>query len=207
MLFRSDEVDTCEWKVLKILNPIIEQFKINDKLIKPFVFASATISRHLLVKYNPDLLDRIPHSINFVRYTLDDLAKILNQYKIQLYNNDNIASDTIDIISKSCKYTPRIAISLLEDYVVEQDVQAVLKNRNIVIEGLDVNDIKVLEKLSVAKRAIGSNSLALQIGMNEHQYLREVEPYLLEFGYIQRVPSRVITPKGFEVLRQIKEKK
>jgi len=28
----------------------------------------------------------------------------------------------------------------------------------------------------------------------------------LEFGYIQRVPSRIITLKGLEILKQIKEK-
>jgi Holliday junction resolvasome RuvABC ATP-dependent DNA helicase subunit len=201
-----DEIDTCEWRVLKIFNPIIEQFKINEKAIKPFVFASATISRHLLVKNNPDLLDRISHSINFVRYTLEDLATILNQYKNQLYPADNVSNDMINIISSSCKFTPRIAISLLEDYIVEQNMKKVLSNRNIIIEGLDIFDIKVLEKLATSKRAIGSNSLALQVGVGEQTYLREIEPFLLEFGYIQRVPSRIITDKGQDILRQIKEK-
>jgi Holliday junction resolvasome RuvABC ATP-dependent DNA helicase subunit len=200
-----DEVDTADWKVLKILNPVIEQFKINGKAIKPFIFASASISRHLLVKNNPDLLDRIPHSINFVRYTIEDLSTILNQYTQQLYKKDNITNEAIYTIANNCKFTPRIAISLLEDFVVEQDIQKVLSNRSIMLEGLDKIDIAVLQRLSECKRAVGSNSLALQIGLNEHQYLREVEPYLLEFGYIQRVPSRIITGKGLDILRQVKK--
>ena len=201
-----DEIDTADWHVLKIFNPIIEQFKINEKIIKPFIFASATISRHLLVKNNPDLLDRISHNISFVRYTTEDLIIILNQYKLQLYPEDNVSNDMINIIANSCKFTPRIAISLLEDYIVEQNMKKVLENRHIIIEGLDMFDIKVLEKLAVSQRAVGSNSLALQIGVGEQQYLREIEPYLLEFGYIQRVPSRIITSKGQDILRQIKEK-
>jgi len=201
-----DEIDTADWKCLKIFNPIIEQFKINDKAVKPFIFASATINRHLLIKNNPDLLDRIEHSISFVRYTADNLSTILNQYKQQLYEEDNITPDTIYTIATSCKYTPRIAISLLEDFVVEQNIKQVLDNRHITVEGLDMFDIKVLDKLSVSKRALGSNALALQIGISEQSYLREIEPYLLEFGYIQRVPSRIITLKGLEILKQIKEK-
>ena len=88
LIFKICEIDTADWHVLKIFNPIIEQFKINEKIIKPFIFASATISRHLLVKNNPDLLDRISHNISFVRYTTEDLIIILNQYKLQLYPED-----------------------------------------------------------------------------------------------------------------------
>jgi Holliday junction resolvasome RuvABC ATP-dependent DNA helicase subunit len=199
-----DEIDTMEWKVLKIFNTMIEQFKINEKQIKPFIFASATISKHLLVKNNPDLLDRIPHSIQFVRYNAEDIAQIVRQYQAQLYPDDSISDNIITTIAENCKFNPRTSISLLEDYIVEQNITKVLRNRHIVADGLDIFDIKVLDILAHSNRPLGSNSLALKIGMGEQQYLREIEPFLLEFNYIQRIPSRTITAKGLEFLRSIK---
>ncbi|GAF84951.1 unnamed protein product, partial [marine sediment metagenome] len=53
VVFFIDEIDTMDWKVIKILNPIIEQFKISGKNIKPFIFAGATINKHILIKNNP----------------------------------------------------------------------------------------------------------------------------------------------------------
>jgi len=202
-----DEIDTMEWKVLKIFNTMIEQFKINEKRIKPFIFASATISKHLLVKNNPDLLDRIPHHIQFVRYTTEDIAKIILQYKTQLYSEERITDDVVKKISENCKYNPRTSISLLEDYIVEQNITKVLRNRHIIADGLDIFDIKILDILAHSNKAIGSNALSLKVGMGEQQYLREIEPFLLEFGYIQRIPSRTITTKGLEFLRKIEEVK
>ena len=76
-----DEIDSMNWKVIKILNPIIEQFKINGKNIKPFIFAGATINKHTLIKNNPDTLDRIGIHIKFVRYNIVEIATILKQYK------------------------------------------------------------------------------------------------------------------------------
>lgn len=201
-----DEIDSMDWHVLKIFNTMVEQFKINEKRIKPFIFASATISKHLIVKNNPDLLDRIPHHIQFVRYNTEDISKIITQYKEQLYPNDNISYEVITKIAQNCKYNPRTSISLLEDYIVEQDIARVLHNRHIVADGLDIFDIKILEILSHSNRPLGSNALSLKVGMGEQQYLREIEPFLLEFGYIQRVPSRQITAKGLDFLRQIKDK-
>jgi Holliday junction resolvasome RuvABC ATP-dependent DNA helicase subunit len=198
-----DEIDTMDWKVLKIFNTIIEQFKINEKQIKPFIFASATISKHLLVKNNPDLLDRIPHSIQFVRYNAEDIAQIIRQYQSQLYPEDTISDNVIVTISQNCKFNPRTSISLLEDYIVEQNITKVLRNRHIIIDGLDIFDIKILDILSHSNRPLGSNALSLKVGMSELQYLREIEPFLLEFGYIQRIPSRAITAQGLDTLRKI----
>lgn len=196
-----DEIDSMDWKVLKILNPIIEQFKINNKKIKPFIFASATINKHMLIKSNPDTLDRIPHHIQFNRYSAEDIATIIKQYKKQLYPNDEVSEDVIMTIAKSCKFNPRTSISLLEDFIVEKDIQKVLKNRHIIKDGLTDIDIRILEALSKTTRAMGANALAMRVGLGEHQYLREYEPFLVEFDYIARVPSRIITQKGKEVLK------
>lgn len=41
-----DEIDTMESESIKMLNPIIEQFRFNGKDIKPFLLLGATINKH-----------------------------------------------------------------------------------------------------------------------------------------------------------------
>lgn len=199
-----DEMDTMDKKLIKVLNPIIESFKISGKNLRPFIFAGATINKHILLKNNPDTLDRIPTHIKFQRYSDEQIKQILSQYINQLYKNENINEKDIDIISKNCKYNPRTSIALLEEYIVEQDIKKVLKNCNIIKDGLTINDIKILKILNEFKKAIGANALAMKVGLSQEEYLREFEPYLIEKNYINRVPSRIITEKGEELLRNIK---
>ena len=175
-----DETDSMDWKVIKILNPIIEQFKINGKRIKPFIFAGATINYHTLIKNNPDTLDRIPHKIKFKRYTKNNIFKIISQYKEQLYKDENVSKTVIEIISQSCKYNPRTAISLLDEFIVVQNMNKVLHNRRIVKDGLNEIDIRVLNVLNNSNKAMGANALAMRCGLSEKEYSREVEPFLFE---------------------------
>jgi len=203
VVFFCDELETMDWKVIKILNPIIEQFKINGRKIKPFIFAGATINKHILIKNNPDTLDRIPHHIQFTRYTAEDIAKIIKQYRKQLYPGENVPEEIIAIISQSSKFNPRTSIALLEDFIVEQDIEKVLKNCHIVKDGLTLIDIKLLETLKQAKKPMGANALSMKVGLSQDQYLQEYEPFLCEFDYIQRTPSRSITSKGMEFLKEL----
>ena len=206
VVFFVDEMETMDWKVIKILNPIIEQFKINNIKIKPFLFVGATINKHILLTNNPDTLDRIPpsHHIKFARYTAEDIEKILKQYKEQLYPSEKVASEVIKIISKNAKFNPRTSIALLEDFIVEQDIKKVLKNCKIIKDGLNKIDIEILIGLNQSKRAMGANALAMKVKLSQKEYVTEFEPFLVEYGYINRVPSRVITDKGKQLLQDIK---
>lgn len=201
-----DEIDSMDKKSIKILNSIVEQFELSGKKIKPFIFAGASINKDILIKNNPDFLDRIGHHIHFSPYSANDILKIIRQYRTQLYPNDIISDEVLNIISLSCKFCPRIAISLLEDYIVEKDIKKVLTNRKIIKEGLTEIDIKILKVLSEAIRPMGSNAVSLRAGLNERQYLQEFEPYLYEMGYINRVPSRIISDKGRQILKELKDK-
>ncbi len=207
VIFFLDEIDTTDWKVLKLLNPILQDFRISGKKIKPFCFCSATINKDILLKTVPDLLDRIPHAIQFKRYTAEEMGTILTQYKNQLYSNENISNQIIKTISNSCKFNPRLGLGLLEDFVVTQDIQKTLRDRRIVYKGLTEIDVKILEVLNQATRAMGSNALAMRVGINERQYLREYEPNLVEFDYVHRIPSRIISEKGKRFLEKIKNEK
>jgi len=51
---------------------------------------------------------------------------------------------------------------------------------------------------------MGSNAIATRCGLPEPEYLRDYEPFLYEFVYINRTPSRVITEKGIKLLKELK---
>lgn len=204
MLF-IDEIDSMKSTILKQWNSIVESFTLADKGIKPFIFACATINKHKLIKKNPDFLDRLPHSINFDKYNSDEINSIITQYKEQLYPDKSISTAVMNTISKNCKFNPRISISLLEDYLIEKNIDKVLLNSKIVKDGLTTIDIEILKILNSAKRPMGANALATKIKISELQYTTEFEPFLVAYDYINRVPSRIITDKGKELLSEINE--
>jgi len=200
-----DEWDTMDWKVIKVLNPIIESFEIAGKKIKPFIFVGATINKHILLSKNPDTLDRIPTHIKFERYNAGEIAEILTQYKKQLYPQDDVAQEVIETISKNCKFNPRISIGMLEEYIVEKDIQRVLKSSKIIKDGLNSKDIELLQVLSKATRPMGAKALAMKVRLSEKEYITEYEPFLVEYDYVNRVPSRIITEKGKQLLEKLNE--
>lgn len=199
-----DEFDSMESKVVKILNPIIETFELSGKKIKPFIFAGATINKHELIRNNPDTLDRIPFQVKFKKYNAEELITILKQYHAQLYADIEVSDTIFYTIATSCKFNPRTAIGLLEEYIVEKNIEKVLKNNNIVLNGLTKIDIKILDVLANVKR-MGANALAMRVGLSEREYITEFEPFLVEYGYINRIPNRVIAEKGQDILKQLKE--
>ena len=200
VLFFIDEIDSMDSKIIKVLNPIIEQFEIDGKRIKPFIFAGATINKHILIKNNPDTLDRIPIHLKFVRYNWQEINTILKQYIKHLYSNESVPNSILEKISKNCKFNPRTSIGLLEEYIVENNINRVFKNCHIIKDGLNNIDIKLLQILNTAQRALGANCLAMKAGLSEKEYITEFEPFLVEYDYISRIPSRIITDKGRSVL-------
>jgi len=204
VIFFIDEIEGVDKKTIKLLNPIIEQFEIAGKKIKPFIFAGATIVKDIIQKNNPDFLDRIGHHLFFTDYNNNDITKILKQYTKQLYANDNVSEKILEIIGNSCKFCPRIAISLLDDFIVEQDINKVLTNRRIYKGGLTEIDIKVLSVLNKATRAMGANALSQKVGISQNQYLLEFEPFLSAYGFVDRTPSRVLGEEGKKFLEEIK---
>ena len=198
-----DEIDTMPAEMIKLFNPILESFEISGKHIKPFLFASATINKNLLVKNNPDALDRIKHHINFTRYSIAELIQIAKQVHQQLYKEESIPDTIFEILGKNCKRNPRTIINLLENYIVCPRIEKVLKSSGIVHEGLTWTDVKILKFLAECKKPVGSNVIAMKCALSQKEYESEFEPSLFEFGYIGRVPSRVITDKGREFLKSI----
>jgi len=50
---------------------------------------------------------------------------------------------------------------------------------------------------------MGSNALSQRCSISQQEYEREFEPYLCEYGYINRVPSRIISEKGKQLLNNL----
>ena len=201
-----DEFESMDYKVIKILNPILETFSLEGKKIRPFCFAGATINKHILLKNNPDTIDRLSFNVKFEKYNKEELIKILKQYHAQLYNDIKVSDNILNIIASNCKFNPRTSISLLEEYIVEENMERVLRNNHIIKDGLTNIDIRILEALSSVKR-MGSNALAMRVGLSEREYLIEFESFLCEFGYINRIPNRVIAEKGLQILKELKDEK
>ncbi len=207
VIFFCDEMDSMDKKVVKMLNPIIEEFSISGKKIKPFIFCGATIQKSTLLRNNPDTMDRIQIHLKFERYMIKELKQIINQYIQELFPKEPLSDSNIEIIARNSKFTPRIAISLAEELIIVKDMDKVLKNWKIIKDGLTEVDIRVLEILSEMTRPIGANALAQRCKLTELEYTREIEPFLCEEGYILRVPSRMISEKGRQALKEIKNER
>lgn len=198
-----DETDTMEWKILKMFNTIIQKFTHQGKPIRPFIFVGATINKHLLDEHNSDLLGRIWNKIKFERYSAQEIKQLLVKASEQLYIDIIIPQEVLETISKNCKYNPRLSLALLDDYYAEGDIDLILRNHGIIKDGLTEIDINILRILKKATRPMGSKALSQKCKLGEREYLKEFEPFLCEYDYINRVPSRVLGEKGKELLEKL----
>lgn len=198
-----DEIDTMDSEIIKLLNPIVESFKISGKPVNPFIFAGATINLDRITVKNPDFLDRIPFKMQFVRYTIDELKTIGRQFHQQLYKETPVNDEQLTTLANNCKLNPRTIINLMRFLVVDGDVSHTLKVNGIVKDGLTVTDVKILNYLASCKKSVGANSIAMKVAMRQRQYEVSFEPYLFEEGYIIRTPQRMISDKGREFLTSL----
>lgn len=197
-----DEIHSLNPKIIECLYPILEDFKIQGKCIKPFVFACATTNKDVLVKKFSPLLDRIHFHITLTKYTTRDIINILKQYHNKLYKDMQILVRDYTIIADNCKHTPRIALSLLLKLIVVKDIKEVLKQSSIIYKGLTRTDIEILKYLTTITKPIGVDGIAQSIGISKADYLTIYEPYLVLQKYILRTSrGRIIGEKGKEILK------
>ena len=204
MILFIDEIHSLNPALCEVLYPVIEDFKISGKNVKPFILIGATTEKHILLKNNAPFVDRFQVDVALERYSVDDIISILKQYKDQLYKEFDISEAFIKTIAENSKRTPRIAISLLEDGIIEPDVNVVLKCHRIVYQGLTEVDVNILRILSENTKPVGSKSLSQMTGINERDYLEGNEAYMVEQELIIRSPrGRLISNKGKELYGKI----
>jgi Holliday junction resolvasome RuvABC ATP-dependent DNA helicase subunit len=199
-----DEVHSLDSALCEILYPVMEDFTLSGKPVKPFILIGATTEKHVLVKNNAPFIDRFQVQVELQHYRPEDIKEILIQYKNQLYRDYAISENFIDIVSKNSKRTPRIAISLLEDGIIESDVNHILKCHRIVFEGLTETDVSILRILTQNDKPMGAKALSQMIGISEKDYCETYENYLVEQEFILRTArGRTIATKGKEVYANI----
>ena len=199
-----DEIETLKYDMCKYLNPILEDFKINDKNIKPFTLIGATINKSHLVKKVDDFVSRFQVQIEMERYSQENIVTILKNYRSQLFPEYNINQNIYEQIANNCRYTPRTAIALLEDVIIENNISQILTYHRIIKNSLTNMDIKILQILHDNEKPIGASALSQMSGLPQSDYEQVNEPFLIEEGYILRSNrGRIITKKGNKFLLTI----
>ena len=202
-----DEIHRLRPQVEEILYTAMEDFEIDIivwswtwaqsvKLsLKPFTLIWATTRLSAL---SSPLRDRFWNVLKLDFYNQADISKIIhnNCTKLEL----NLTEDTIDIVAKKSRGTPRIANRLLKivrDYkTIWKEVSDVTVLEEIFQDiwiddlGLDYLDRKYLETIytKFAAWPVWLNTLAAALWEEEWTLEDVVEPYLLQIWFIERTP-------------------
>ena len=200
-----DEIQEVNRKVANFILPLLEDFQINGKKIKPFTFASATTEKGELLKKFKPFVDRMKIQKTLDPYTIDELRILTKQYKEKSFPNKQIDEYIYNKIAKNCRGTPRIAIRWIESFIfMGCSIEEVFNSYNIVKEGITENDIKVLKLLKEKEKGVGLKAICAFLGTSEANYLYQIEGYLIEKGLITITHRRQITDLGKEFLNAIK---
>jgi Holliday junction resolvasome RuvABC ATP-dependent DNA helicase subunit len=209
MILFIDEVHNLEKVLAERMYLLLEDFllvgnNLNVK-IKPFVFLGATTDFYTLLKKYKPFVDRCGgEPIYLEKYSAEDLKKILIQYNEQIFK-EKIDDDIFDLLSKNCRYTPRIALAMFDDYLACKDINRILKSRRIVRDSLTSTDIKILEHLKEMDKPVGEEALAIIAQVTKQDYKMWFEPFLLTENLISRLSrGRALTEKGKQLLQEVK---
>lgn len=195
-----DESHRISAKIGTFLLPILEEYKISDKKIKPFTMIFATTHKGNLSENLSALVQRFPFQIELENYTYDQLIQIFNQFILKDYPNEKIENNILLDIAQNCRFIPRLGLALLKEYIYVRDWQEVKNNNNIVINGLTINDIKVLRYIKEINGA-GKTTLSKFLRVEPKTYDFEIEPFLMFNEFITVSNKRQLTEKGKEFLK------
>jgi holliday junction DNA helicase RuvB len=191
--------NTAEW-----LYTVMEDFIFNGKKIKPFTLIGATTEYGEILKNRKPFCDRFKIIIELENYNIEDMEKLIKQYREHVFPKKNIINIAIKAIATNCRLTPRFAIRLLEATLYfNGDYKTVFNNFNIIKDGFTTKDIKVLNYLK-QNQGSGIDSICAYLNVSRNSYNYEIEPYLLQTGVIMRTSSgRKITQEGIKLLSSI----
>jgi len=199
-----DEIHGLEKSLGEFMYPLLEDFlwAIESVKVKPFIFIGATTDKNILQKRLSPMIDRC-QSINLEHYTSDDIKRILKQYNEKIYQL-NVQEDVYDTLAANSRYTPRIALSLFDDYIIVKDVKKVLQAHQIVKDSLTTNDIEILKHLIEINKPIGAEVLSIIVQQTRQDFQTLIEPFLIQDGYISRTArGRLATDKAKALIQEI----
>jgi len=195
-----DECHRLSRKVGTFMLPLLEDFQVQGKKIKPFTCIMATTHRGTMAKHLDALLQRFQLEINLKDYTTNELAQIIKQYHNKKYTQVQVDDNLIQEIAMNCRNTPRLGLTLLKEYAYTLDWERVKKNNEIVIKGLTKTDLKVLKYLKDNNGA-GKNSISKSLRIEPNTYEFSIEPFLIFLGLVTVDSKRQITDKGKDLLK------
>jgi len=202
MILFVDEIHSLDKSVGEFMYILLEQFilPIGNVDVRPFIFIGCTTDLNILQKKLAPMIDRC-QSINLEHYSSNDIKQILHQYNIQTHQIP-ITDEEYNTLSSSCRYTPRIALSLFDDFVIVRNIEKVLKAHQIIKNSLTTNDIIILKHLAEIKKPTGVEVLSIITQQTKQDYMTLQEPFLIMEKYISRTSrGRIITNSGIELLQ------
>ncbi|UUD37182.1 Holliday junction DNA helicase RuvB [Mycoplasmopsis californica] len=220
-----DEIHGINKNIEELLYSIMQDFKIdivigkdaNSKMvrinIKPFTLIGATTKLHQIAQ---PLRDRFGYIAKFQPYNIDDIAQIITNYITD--RQLDISDKEIIYIAQFAKYTPRIALNLIEriiDFSVANNTQKITINnikKYLTIMGIykyGLND-EHIEYLKVLNEDNKYNYFSLDLiagitNYDKENILMEIEPILLQLKFIIKTSrGRRITKAGIEYINSFK---
>jgi Holliday junction DNA helicase RuvB len=202
-----DEVHTIDLKVAEWILPVIEDFNIDGKKIKPFtVIASTTNKGDLLKKVSP-FVNRFIIQIQLEEYKTQEIELMIKNYARKYHYDIQIEDSIFNQLAKNSKQNPRTAISLFTWFIFLKDIKKVFKSQNIIYKGFNTKDLNLLEFLSKQEKPQSERTLATILDMLPNNYLYEHEDYMVNKQLIVKTPrGRIISDKGRELLTILQEK-
>jgi len=197
-----DEIQEVNRKVANFVLPLLEDFQINGKRIKPFTLATATTEKGTLIKKYKPFVDRMKIQKTLEAYTIEELRILVKQYKEKTFPTKKVDENIYDRIANNCRGTPRVAIRWLESFIfMGCTIDEVFKSYNVIKDGITEDDIKVLTLLSEKEKGVGLKAICAYLGTSEANYLYQIEGYLIEKGLITITHRRQITDLGRSFLK------
>jgi len=220
-IFFIDEIHRVNKKVQEYLLTAIEDFRLDIVIpasknsdgetisidIPKFCFVGATTEMGDLVQ---PFLDRFKLKHFIVPYSIEELSELIfiSAKKIKV----DISEESIKIISKISRGTPRLANNFLEwlrDYDVANNLQGLnseqvtqaIKMQGIDEHGLNPIDRKYIEFLEKSPKgtAIGVSTLCSALSLDRQTIENKIEPYLIQQGYIGRTSKGRVLMKRKEI--------
>jgi Holliday junction resolvasome RuvABC ATP-dependent DNA helicase subunit len=196
--------------LLTMLEPGDRRARLSDRIAlvrqATFIFATTRAS-----KLDAALRSRL-NRIDLRPY---DLGQVAEMVKRRVESQYGLAweDDVYLQIARLSRLVPRLAFVLAEDVrnemianpadkSVAEHLEAVRVSKELDENGLRLLDLEYLETLDRAKRPLGEDSIANQLGtVDRDEVVNEIEPALLRMRLIERTQGgRVITQAGREYL-------
>lgn len=216
-----DEIHRLNKAVEETLYPAMEDFKLDIVIgkgpsartlrldLNPFTIVGATTRIGLL---SGPLRDRfgVVHNLSF--YHENELSKIIQNAAKKM--KVPIDEDSLSLIAKRSRGTPRIALKLLKrtrDYTQVKhtgaiDPEIIDKSSKILgIDqmGLDESDRRLLKSIIENHKGgpVGIETMAASLSEDIGTIEEVIEPYLLQIGFLQRSPrGRVVSSQAYKHL-------